>query len=213
MAQMLIEEVQGFRKNNSLFMTKSTNAWLMEAVSLPQANKSERHYYDYEQNEFFVIDEGAEELVTEGLSNNNKYNKKDIEKLADKISKIATYSGVIEIPRMTLDARIAIQIDFITSIENFKFFDAFLAAIREQDQTQTFALDHLLSSTKGAYFFVDYWSEFKTQQLLYFINDFEDEHDFNLKAVSIWDHNGLKSEAGDKSNANIKEIKKPWWKL
>lgn len=191
---ILVDEANGLHYKSFFYMTDTVNQWLMKAVSVPQAYYTKRYYYDYEQNELFVINEDDDNLLTEisKEENRQRYSDEDIAKLTDKMSKIAAGFGVIEIPRLKLEERIAIQKDFIYSIENFKFFEAFLKAINEQDQTQTFALDDLLIVNKSAYLFIDYWAEFKTKQLALFLNDFEDNHDINFQTVHIWRQSNFK---------------------
>ncbi len=175
-------------------MTNTVNQWLMNAVSVPQTYFTEKYYYDYQQNELFVVNEDDANLLTviENDGNSRGYTGEDIAKLTDKVSKISAGFGVIEIPRLKLEERIAIQIDFISLMENFKFFEDFSEVINQQDQTQTFALDDLLIANKSAYLFIDYWAEFKTKQLACFLNDFEDNHDINLQTVQIWDQSIFK---------------------
>jgi hypothetical protein len=191
---ILVVEANGLHDKSFFYMTNTVNQWLMNAVSVPQTYFTEKYYYDYQQNELFVVNEDDANLLTviENEGNSRGYTGEDIAKLTDKVSKISADFGVIEIPRLKLEERIAIQIDFISLMENFKFFEDFSEVINQQDQTQTFALDDLLIANKSAYLFIDYWAEFKTKQLAYFLNDFEDNHDINLQTVQIWDQSNFK---------------------
>lgn len=166
-------------------MTNTVNQWLMTAVSVPQTHYAERYYYDAQENELFSISES--DLILLKVSDNTyePLSNKSIDSLSEKISRITSKSGIIEIPRLSLEQRRAIQTDFIYNIENFNFFDDFLTAINNQDQSHSFVIDHLFISNKKAYNFIDYWAEFKTQQLAYFINDLEDTYDISFNEVRL----------------------------
>lgn len=209
---MLVAEVRDFARINSSYMTERTNQWLMDAVSQPNENNRERYYYDYEKNELFAIYENDTDLLTEILKDKSSqtYSQNTVLELKSKLSKTSLNADIIEIPRMPLEVRKAIQTDFIFRIENFKFFDAFSVAIRQQDQTKTFVLDNLLSSTKGAFFFIDYWAEFKAEQLLYFINEIEDNQNVNLQNATVWQ----RPEWSNPKSKKIEQVaKNSWWKL
>jgi hypothetical protein len=154
-----VDTAVSFEINNLLYMTESLNQWLSNAITLPENYNEVKYYYDKQQCELFVITKADSTLI------NN--------------------ADVVEIPRLTLKERVAIQMDFIYRIENFRLLDQVALEINKQDKASTFVLDNLLLSDKKLNLLIDYWAEFKVEQLNYAINDFEDEHDINLKAARI----------------------------
>jgi hypothetical protein len=154
-----VDTAVSFEINNLLYMTESLNQWLGKAITLPENYNEAKYYYDKQQCELFVITKADNTLVNS--------------------------ANILEIPRLSLKERIAIQMDFIHRIENFRLFDQVALEINKQDNASAFVLDNLLLSDKKLNLLIDYWAEFKVEQFNYAINDFEDEHDINLKVARI----------------------------
>ncbi|MDN3550493.1 hypothetical protein [Mucilaginibacter aquaedulcis] len=154
-----VDSAVSFEINNLLYMTESLNQWLSKAITLPENYNEAKYYYDKQQSELFVVTKNDNVLINS--------------------------TNIVEIPRLTLKERIAIQMDFIYRIENFRPFDQVALEIKKQDTSSTFVLDNLLLTDRKLNLLIDYWSEFKMEQLNYAINDFEDEHDINLKVAKI----------------------------
>jgi|ERR1700754_2921877 len=154
-----VDTAVSFEINNLLYMTESLNQWLSKAITLPENYNEAKYYYDKQRCELFVITKTDNVLVNS--------------------------TDILEIPRLNLKERVAIQMDFIHRIENFRLFDQIALEINKQDKASTFVLDNLLLADKKLNLLIDYWAEFKVEQLNYAINDFEDEHDINLKVAKI----------------------------
>ncbi|MEN0052415.1 MAG: hypothetical protein AAGC65_02050 [Mucilaginibacter sp.] len=153
-----VDTAVSFEINNLLYMTESLNQWLSKAITHPENNDEVKYYYNKQQRELFMVDKADGVLIN---------------------------ADSLEIPCLSLKERIAIQMDFIHRIENFGLFDRVVSEINKQDKNSSFILDNLLLSDKKLNLLIDYWAEFKVEQLNYVINDFEDEHDINLKAANI----------------------------
>ena len=154
-----VDTAVSFEINNLLYMTESLNQWLSKAITHSENDGEAKYYYDKQQCELFVAAKIDSDLV----------NSEDI----------------LEIPCLSLKERIAIQMDFIHRIENFGLFEQVALEINKQDKNSTFILDNLFLSDRKLNLLIDYWIEFKAEQLNYAINDFEDEYDINLKAAKI----------------------------
>jgi len=154
-----IDTAVSFEVNNLLYMTESLNQWLSKAITLPENYNEAKFYYDKQECELFALTKTDNVFVND--------------------------TDILEIPRLTLKERVAIQMDFIHRIENFKLIDQVALEINKQDKNSAFVLDNLLLTDKKLNLLIDYWSEFKVEQLDYAINDIEDEYDINLKAAKI----------------------------
>jgi hypothetical protein len=210
-----------FEQSNSLNMTETNSYWLNKAITLPLNYNQAVHYYDKKQKIFFEISK-ADHVVINSKSKQNfqtLYSNEEVSFLVNELLLINSNStNILKIPRLSIEERVAMQIEFIDNIDNLKFYNDLLINIHKQDETSSFVLDSMLKNDKKLNVFVDYWWEFKFQRLTYFINDFEEKNDLDLRRAQLWNLEHLKTvtEATELlSNCNNIEQKgkKVWWRF
>ena len=185
-----------------MLQSEETNLhWLARAITLPLDDNETKCYYDKHAQEFFIMITGEPEMTNNGLSN-----KSDRTGYAN--------NNVVEVPRLSTNERVAIQLGFIETVTDNKIAKELKLAVVSQETTTSFTLDSLLKSKRQYRILVDYWLAYKYTQLNYPINEFEDLYDVNFKTATIWEASNTTPSKNDDAGLTLKKAiinTSHWW--
>lgn len=149
--------------------------WLASAMTTPIYYVSERHYYDGRFQVFFT-------KVSYGNCG-TRFDIKDVygsimyKELSCDISVRLELvnddnSEIVEIPRLNMQEKVAIQIDFLKHFEGVVYYNELLDAINRQQDSHKFVLDKVLIENDNAAPMAPYWDDYKLRVVTEYIVNF-----------------------------------------
>jgi hypothetical protein len=149
--------------------------WLASAMTTPIYYVSERHYYDSRFQVFFT-------KVSYGNCG-TKFDIKDVygsimyKELSCDISvRLELINDdsceIIEIPKLNVKDKVAIQTDFLKHFEGVVYYNELLEAIRRQQDNHKFVLDTVLIENDNAAPMAPYWDDYKLKVVIEYIEAF-----------------------------------------
>jgi hypothetical protein len=149
--------------------------WLASAMTTPIYYVSDRHYYDSRFQVFFT-------KVSYGNCG-TRFDIKDVygsimyKELSCDISVRLELinddsSEIVDIPRLNVQEKIAIQTDFLKHFEGVVYYNELIEAISKQQDSHKFVLDTVLIENDNAAPMAPYWDDFKLSVVLEYIRSF-----------------------------------------
>lgn len=160
-----------------------TLLWLANAMTLPAYYRTERYFYDGETQSFFS------RLQTDNCG--TRFTVRDhygkpfylpieadlqvrIELIDDDMSEI------IEIPRLGVQDKKAIQQGFLSNFQGVYFEQELLTAVGKQTDDFSFVLDRALNFHDEAIHLMPYWEQYKLDTVMQYLNAFTSALGINL---------------------------------
>ncbi|WP_345954768.1 hypothetical protein [Mucilaginibacter sp. PAMB04168] len=149
--------------------------WLASAITHPSHYTRRQHYYDEVHRLFFTrvkIDyNGARFEIRDS------YDKPLVEDAAsDLLVRLELIndasSEIVEIPKLNVEDKIAIQTLFLKHFEGVYYYNEIQEAINNQQDDHRFVLDTVLIENDNAAPMAPYWDDYKLRTVTQYINIF-----------------------------------------
>ena len=152
--------------------------WLCHAMTAP-ANAGESYYYDARKKRFF-ISKGAILLDMVDLQLMETIAAELLERLAA-IDTAA--SEIVDIPRLNVQDKVAIQLLFLSNFPGVIHEEALRIAAEKQRDTDGFVLDSLLGKNEVLAPMSPYWDDFKLKTIQFYLEKFTGIAGITLKIL------------------------------
>jgi hypothetical protein len=149
--------------------------WLASAMTHPTNYTRRQHYYDEVHRLFFtrvVIDyNGAKFEIRDSFNQPLKENvSSDLLVRLELINDDS--SEIVEIPKLNVEDKIAIQTLFLKHFEGVFYYNEIQEAINRQQDDHKFVLDTVLIENDNAAPMAPYWDDYKLRTVMEYISRF-----------------------------------------
>jgi hypothetical protein len=152
--------------------------WLCNAMTAPESAAA-LYYYDSRTKKFFVHKNSAlsdmVDLPITGPANNDL-----LERLGDIDSEA---SEIVEIPRLNIQDKVAVQLLFLSKFPGVIHEDAIRLAAEKQKDRYGFALDAILGQMETLSPMEPYWEDFKLKTIQYYLEKYTGLVGITLKMI------------------------------
>ncbi len=156
--------------------------WLLNAMTLPIAHTDERYYYDGQRQEFFFtikVKESPNALVILNIYD-LQYSLEIESDIAVRLERINDESSeIVEIPKLNVDDKVDIQLQFLSKIEGTYCHNDLLKAV--YDQQDACALDEIPLRNANLEPMETYWDYYKLKTVLQYLTRFTESIGINLR--------------------------------
>lgn len=152
-----------------------TLLWLTSAMTLPVYYRTERYFYDGVNRCFFTrkqLDNCGTRFLVKGHYGKPFYTpiEADLQVRLELVED--DMSEIVEIPKLNVQDKVAIQLKFMSNFPNIKCEQELLNAINRQLDDFCFVLDRVLQENELTVPMVPYWEEYKLKTVLEYLNAF-----------------------------------------
>lgn len=151
---------------------KTNLLWLAMAMTAPQS-VNDRYYYDAITELFFYTKQVGAEIV--GLYSFLDYplSEREYKDISVRIEPVNNeVCGIIEIPRLTIEEKIAIQLDFLSNRGGIYHPEELIIAVKNQKDDYRMILDTVLTENSSNAPILSQWEEFKLKAIFQYIRHF-----------------------------------------
>jgi hypothetical protein len=152
--------------------------WLCRAMTAPVKSK-ESYYYDARTKRFFVSKlAGLFDMIDLSMT------APEAEALLKRIADIGSEaSEIVEIPRLNLQDKVAVQLLFLSKFPGVIHEEALRLAAEKQQDTGGFVLDTVLGREDVLGPMAPYWEDFKLKTIQYYLEKFTGLTGITLKML------------------------------
>ena len=157
--------------------------WLASAITHPLHHTKRQHYYDGTLKMLFTrvrldycgakyeVRNSADHIMPEEIASDLLVR---LELIDDASSKI------VEIPKLNVDDKIAIQTLFLNAFEGVCYYNELSGAVKAQQDDHRFVLDTVLVENENAAPMAPYWNDYKVRTVMEYLSTFASLIDIHL---------------------------------
>ena len=148
--------------------------WLENAMTLPVGYPDQHYYLDVRTNNLFALVNMEENDCMVYVD--RFYRELDVSAANELAERVAAadhkISQVFEIPRVTVDEKISLQLEFIAKLPQGSHISNLSEYVKQQPNDSSFVLDFVLSEDHKSALIAKYWEEYKLDTISRYINQF-----------------------------------------